>query len=77
MGSAKKFGELTQEGMAKSGLLGPDAYKEAYKDSREGSSKPTEPGVPAAHRMAGDAVSAVTDGRQYRNVGKARFRRDP
>ena len=77
MGSAKKFGELTQEGMAKSGLLGPDAYKEAYKDSREGSSKPKAPGVPAAPRMAGDAVSAVTEGREYRNLGKARFRRDP
>ena len=69
-----------QRGVEHDSILGVVA---GLQDGFRGVPKPTPPSVPtasaepAAPRMAGDAVSAVTEGREYRKLGKAHFRRDP
>ena len=64
--------ELQEHGFVKG--LG-SAYLRHKSDQKKSQASRTV--QPAAPRMAGDAVSAVTEGREYRNLGKARFRRDP
>lgn len=72
--------ERGREGAEQGGIYG---MVEGLQDGFRGVPKPEPPSIStasaesAAPRMAGDAVSAVTEGREYRNLGKARFRRDP
>ena len=79
-GSFLKVLESGREGAEQEGAYG---LVKGLQRGFAGSPKPkppSAPGAPAkadAPRMAGDAVSAVTEGREYRNLGKARFRRDP
>ena len=78
-GSFVKVLESGKEGAEQEGAYG---LVKGLQRGFAGSPKPEPPSstsaapAPASPRMAGDAVSAVTEGREYRNLGKARFRRD-
>ncbi len=78
-GSFVKVLESGKEGAEQEGAYG---LVKGLQRGFAGSPKPKTPSAPGAPakadepRMAGDAVSAVTEGREYSNLGKARFKRD-